>query len=183
MYAQLWSRSTTQQLVLETDRQLDRDAALGQLLLNRREHAVECAPGQHAAKMTRAAPSSRRAPTRDVFTSTPITPETTTSAPSTTRSDATVSAWNPESQRVDQVDLRPCIEVHERRSVDISGAARPLQSETVVPASTVEPVGLSRLEQECLDERGLPRPVADDGDVADLPGFMASILSVNGTSL
>ena len=53
--------------------------------------------------------SSARSHTREVFTSTPITPETTTSAPSTTRSEATVSAWKPESPGVSiRLILRSC---------------------------------------------------------------------------
>ena len=41
--------------------------------------------------------SSARAQTRRLFTSTPMTPLSTTSAPSTTRSAAKVSAWKPAS--------------------------------------------------------------------------------------
>ena len=128
-------------------------------------------------KITRESPSSSaRFQTRDVFTSTPITPETTTSAPSTTRSDATVSAWKPESPGVSiRLILRPC-HVQWLRVADSDICRRcssSSQSETVVPASTdPEPVGRLRLEEQRLDERRLARPaVADDGDVADLPGF------------
>ena len=61
-------------------------------------------------KMTRdSSYSSARAQTRAVLTSTPITPLMTTSAPSTTRSAAYVSAWKPASpgQSITLI-LRPC---------------------------------------------------------------------------
>ncbi len=90
-------------------------------------------------KTTRDSPSSSaRFQTRAVFTSTPITPERTTRAPSTTRSDATVSAWKPESPGVSiRLILRPC------QSRLQSAAERDIwrrcssssQSATVLPAS------------------------------------------------
>ena len=84
--------------------------------------------------------SSARFHTRAVFTSTPITPETTTSAPSTTRSEATVSAWNPESPGVSmKLSLRSC---HSQEQSDADSdiwrlCSSSSQSETVVPASIV----------------------------------------------
>ena len=83
--------------------------------------------------------SSARFHTREVFTSTPITPETTTIAPSTTRSAATVSAWKPESPGVSiRLILRPChSQLQSEAASDICRrCSSSSQSETVVPAST-----------------------------------------------
>ena len=69
------------------------------------------ARGRACSRRRRArARAPRRGPTtRAVFTSTPITPETTTSAPSTTRRLAIVSAWKPESPGVSiRLIFRPC---------------------------------------------------------------------------
>ena len=79
--------------------------------------------------------------------------------------------------RVDQVDLAlPATRGGSARRPATSAAccSSSSQSETVVPASTVpEPVDRAGLEEHRLDERGLARPaVADDGDVADLPGLV-----------
>ena len=53
--------------------------------------------------------SSARFQTRDVLTSTPITPLSTTTTPSTTRSAANVSAWKPASPGVStRLILRSC---------------------------------------------------------------------------
>src|SRR5579884_226781 len=84
--------------------------------------------------------SSARFQTRDVFTSTPITPLRTTRTPSTTRSAAYVSAWNPASPGVSiTLIFRPC---HSRwQSEPESDIWRRCscssQSETVVPCSTL----------------------------------------------
>ena len=83
--------------------------------------------------------SSARFHTRAVLTSTPITPETTTSAPSTTCRPAIVSAWNPLSPGVSiRLILRPC---HSTWQSDAASdicrrCSSSSQSETVVPAST-----------------------------------------------
>ena len=120
--------------------------------------------------------SSARSQTREVLTSTPITPETTTSAPSTTRSDATVSAWKPESPGVSiRFSLRSCHSTVAERRGDRHRATLLVLFQVrdrVARVDRPEPVRLSRLEEHRLDERGLARStVADDGDVADLPGF------------
>ena len=84
--------------------------------------------------------SSARSQTREVLTSTPITPETTTSAPSTTRSEATVSAWKPESPGVSiRFSLRSC---HSQLQSDAERdmarrCSSSSQSATVLPASIV----------------------------------------------
>ena len=121
--------------------------------------------------------SSARAQTRDVFTSTPMTPLRTTSAPSTTRSAANVSAWKPASpgQSI-RLILRSCQSRWQQRARErhlrASARRRPSRRRSC-PASTVP----SRLifpawKSMRLGERGLPDPaVADDGDVADLPGL------------
>src|ERR671925_746449 len=61
-------------------------------------------------KTRRESPScSQRSQRRVVCTSTPLTPLTTTSAPSTTRREASVSAWNPGSPGVSiRLILRSC---------------------------------------------------------------------------
>ena len=120
--------------------------------------------------------SSARSQTREVLTSTPITPETTTSAPSTTRSEATVSAWKPESPGVSiRFSLRPChSQLQSDAESDIGAALLVLfpVGDGAARLDRAQPVRLSRLEEQGLDERGLPRTaMADDGDVADLPGF------------
>src|SRR5579864_2006940 len=85
--------------------------------------------------------SSARAHTRELFTSTPMTPLRTTSAPSTTRSAAYVSAWKPASPGQSmRLILRSC---HSRwESVPESDIWRRCssssQSLTVVPCS-IEP--------------------------------------------
>ena len=82
---------------------------------------------------------SARSQRRVVWTSTPLTPLTVINAPSTTRSEASVSAWKPGSPGVStRLILRSC---HSRWQSD---AARDIcrrcssssQSETVVDAST-----------------------------------------------
>src|SRR3954463_3343876 len=84
---------------------------------------------------------SARSQTRPVLTSTPMTAQTTTSAPSTTISDAIVSPWKLASPGVSiRLILRPC------QSTCVSAAPMDVarrcssssQSETVVPCS-IEP--------------------------------------------
>src|SRR5439155_15938446 len=79
------------------------------------------------------------------------------------------------ARRVDQVQLAVL-----PRAVGERGGERHLAPLLVlVPVGDgrarirrAQPVRLSGLEEHGLDERGLARPaVADDGDVADLPGF------------
>ena len=124
-----------------------------------------------------------------MFTSTPITALTTTSAPSTTRSAAIVSRLEAGVARaVDQVDLAAL-------PLEVSSDA----GERHLPALLVlvpvgdrgagldraQPVRLPGLEEHRLDERGLPGPaVSDDGDVADLPGLVtATTLALLGVGL
>ena len=84
--------------------------------------------------------SSDRAHTFAVFTSTPITPLSTTSAPSTTRSEASVSAWKPASPGVSsRLIFRPC---HSRCATDPERdiwrrCSSSSQSPMVVPCSIV----------------------------------------------
>ena len=100
--------------------------------------------------------SSARFQTREVFTSTPITPETTTSAPSTTRRLAIVSAWKPESPGVSiRLILRPC---HSRCASDAASdicrrCSSSSQSVTVrAGLDGAEAVDLAGLEEHRLDE-------------------------------
>src|SRR5207244_3575428 len=84
--------------------------------------------------------SSARFHTREVLTSTPITPLRTTTTPSTTRSAAYVSAWKPASPGVSTRLILRCF--HSRwQSEPESDIPRRCscssQSETVVPCSTL----------------------------------------------
>ena len=120
--------------------------------------------------------SSARVQTRDVLTSTPITPESTTSAPSTTRrlGDG-VGLEAGVAGRVDQVELAALpVEVRERRGQRHLAAVLVLVpvGDRRAGLDRAEPVRRLGLEEQRLDERRLARPaVADDGDVADLPGL------------
>src|SRR5215210_169119 len=92
-------------------------------------------------KTTRQRPRpSARSQTRVVCTSTPLTPLTTTRAPSTTRSAARASAWKPGSPGAStRLIFRPC---HSRWQSDAASdiwrlCSSSSQSETVEEASTV----------------------------------------------
>ena len=131
------------ELVLAADRKLDRDAAVGQLLARRLEHAEEVGAlaVEHVDEETRESSCcSARCHTRAVLTSTPITPLSTTTTPSTTRSAANVSAWKPVSPGVSiRLIFRS---FHSRwQSAPERDIARfcscSSQSETVVPCSTL----------------------------------------------
>ena len=124
---------------------------------------------------TRARPSSSASfLTRAVPTSKPITPETTTSAPSTTRSAQRASPWKDGSPgQSTRLIFRPCHSVCASES-EIESCALLLVLVRVgdrrARLDRPESVDLARLEEERLDEGRLSRPaVADDGDVADLP--------------
>ena len=170
------------QLVLAADRDVDGDAARRRAAPGAASSARKKSARSRSSmftKTTRASPSSsaqlpRRGPSRPRRPSRALT---TTSAPSTTRSAAIASPWKPGSPgRVDQVDLAPLpLARHERRAE----RHLPRCCSSVVPVGDggarldrAEPVDLARLEEHRLDERRLARPaVADDGDVADLPGL------------
>ena len=139
---------------------------------------------------TRASPSSSASfLTRAVPTSKPITPETTTSAPSTTRSAQRASPWKDGSPgQSTRLILRPCHSVWASES-EIESCALLLVLVRVgdrrARLDRAEPVDLAGLEEERLDEGRLPRPaVTDDGDVADLPwlgcGHLRAFLLVRG---
>ena len=167
------------QLVLAADRQLDRDAAVGELLLHRREHTVEV--GALAVEHVH----EHDARQLEIFRARPHTggvhldahhpgDDDQRALDDSQRGDR-VGGEARVARRVDEVDLAALpLEVHER------GRERHLPALLVlVPVGDrragldrAQPVRLSRLEEQSLDERGLARPaVADDGDVADLPGF------------
>ncbi len=125
-------------------------------------------------KTTRQRPSaSARSQRRVVCTSTPLTPLTAKSAPSTTRSEASVSAWKPGSPGVStRLIFRSC---HcawqtEADSDICRRCSSSSQSETVEEPST-EPRRLVAPAWKSIASTSevLPRPpVADDGDVPDL---------------
>src|SRR4051812_5829292 len=82
---------------------------------------------------------SARAQTREVFTSTPMTPLTTTIAPSTTRSAAAVSAWNPASPGASiTLILRSC--QSRWQTDDVSDIRRRCSSSS--QSATVEPCSI-----------------------------------------
>ena len=110
-----------------------------------------------------------------------MTPETTTRAPSTTRSAQRASPWKDGSPgQSSRLTLRPCHSVWESES-EIESLRLLLVLVRVgdrgAGIDRPQPVHLARLEEERLDERRLSRPpVADDGDVADLPWLGCSHL-------
>ena len=111
------------------------------------------------------------------MTSTPATPETSKSAPSTTRSAPSASAWKDGSPGVSMMFSRWPSPLGVRSAAEIDIERRfssSSWSETVVPSATdAEAVDRARLEQQRLDERRLARPaMAENGDVADLPGLL-----------
>ena len=129
--------------------------------------------------------SSARFHTRAVFTSTPMT-----------RADDDERAFDDAERRervgleagvaraVDEVDLAVLpVEVQQRareRHLPLVLVVVPVADGRPL-LDRAEPVRLSRLEEQRLDERGLPDPaVADDGDVADLArlGDMARRLAL-----
>ena len=123
---------------------------------------------------TRARPRSAASfQARAVPTSTPMTPETVTRAPSTTRARGSQLTLEARVARdVDQIELAllpgRVLERHRDRELALVlvliriGDRRP-------GLDRPEPVDRTRLEEERLDERRLPRPtVADDCDIADL---------------
>ena len=123
---------------------------------------------------TRASPrSSARFQTRAVPTSTPITPETTTSVPSTTRSAHRHSPWKDGSPgQSTKLILRPCQVVWARESAIETALVLVLVpvGDGRARLDRPEPVHLAGLEEQRFDERRLARPaMTDDGDVADLP--------------
>src|SRR4051812_47335022 len=144
MYAQLCSRSTTPDSSCS--------APIGSWIAIQRSESCSCTDPSTRKKSARSrssmftkttresSSSSARFHTRVVLTSTPITPETTTSAPSTTFRLAIVSAWKPESPGVSiRLIFRPC---HSRFSSEAASdicrlCSSSSQSETVLPASTV----------------------------------------------
>ena len=124
-------------------------------------------------KMSRARPSSSaRCQRRSVVTSTPITPLTTNTAPSHTRSAASASARKLGSPGgVEQVDLA-VVPAERREARGDRHLARLLVGGRVGDRRAVshraEPVDRARLEQERLVHGRLPAaPVADQGHVAD----------------
>ena len=128
-------------------------------------------------KTTRARPSSSASlQARDVPTSTPMTAETVTSAPSTTRAAHRSSPWNAGSPGTSiRLTFRSChvgvLERHRDRELALVLVLVRV-GDRRARLDRAEAVDRARLEEERLDERRLSRPaVADDGDVADLCGL------------
>ena len=162
-------------LVLLADRDLGGHHVLAEGLLERVERRKKSARSRSSmfTKTMRASPSSEaRSQRRLVVTSTPITPLTTNTAPSTTRSARErVGDEARLAGRVDQVDLA-VVPAKRREARGDRHLARLLvgrRVETVVPSAT-EPGRLiaPALEQERLVHGRLPAaPVAHQGHVAD----------------
>ncbi len=123
--------------------------------------------------------------TRAVPTSSPMTPLTTTSAPSTTR----------RAQRDFALEARIAGDVEQVDLAALPGGVRegerdrhPALLLVLVPVADrrarldrAEPVHLSGLVEQGLDERGLAgTAVSDDGDVADLSGLGQAMVSSSG---
>src|SRR3954447_12882618 len=117
--------------------------------------------------------SSARFHTREVLTSTPITPLRTRTTPSTTRSAAYVSAWKPASPGV---STRLILRSFHSRWQSEPERDMPPPLLVLVPVrdrrpllDAAEPVRLLGFEEQRLDERRLPdTAVSGDGDVANL---------------
>ena len=167
------------ELVFMADRQLDDDAALGQLLAHRVEILEEVRPlaVQHVheddareAELLGAPPQARGA---DLDAHHAADREERTLDDAQRRDRVSLEARVARS--VDHVDLAPLpLEAAER------GLQRHLaRALLVVPVrdgragvDRAQPVRLAGLEEHRLDERRLPHAaVADDSDVADLPGL------------
>ena len=179
MYASMCSRSTIAgQLVLGADRELNGDAAFAR--------AARAAPRATRKKSARSRSSMFTKTTRERPSSSARcqsrgrlhldahdAADTTTSAPSTTRKRGDrVALEAGVAGRVDQVDLAAL-------PLDVASGGRERHLAPLLVLVPVgdggagldrpEPVDRPGLEEQRLDERGLPRPaVADDGDVADL---------------
>ena len=165
------------QLVLAADRQLDRDAAVGELRRARLEHAeevgalaVEHVDEDDARELVLlgALPDAR-----GVDLDAHHAAEDDDDALDDPQRRERVGLEAGVARRVDEVDLAVLpLEVAER-----AGERHRALVLVVVPVGDrrplldrAEPVRLPRLEEQRLDERGLPDPaVAGDGDVADLP--------------
>ena len=167
------------QLVLRADRQLDRHTALRQLLLDGGEHAEEVGAltVEHVheddageAELLGAVPHPRR-----VHLHAHHARDDDDRAFDDAKRRDRVRLEAGVARRVDQVDLAPLpLAVTERSGERHLPAVLVLLpvADRCAGFDLPEPVRLARLEEQRLDERGLPRPaVADDGDVADLPGF------------
>src|SRR5262249_32579855 len=167
------------ELVLGADRQLDRHAALRQLLLQRGEHAVEVGPLTVEHVHEQDARQLELLGTRPDATGVHLDPHHP-------RHDHERALDDP--KRGDRVRLEARVA---RRVDDVELSALPLAvsqgrgqghrapllvllpvGDRIPRIDRPEPVRLARLEEHRLGERGLARPaVADDGDVADLAGF------------
>ena len=167
------------QLVLRADRQLDRHAALRQLLLDGGEHAEEVGAlavehvhedDAREPELLGAVPHARR-----VHLDAHHAGDDDERAFDDAQRGDRVGLEAGVARRVDQVDLAALpLAVAERRGERHLPAVLVLLpvGDRRAGFDLPEPVRLSRLEEQRLDERGLSRPaVADDGDVADLPGF------------
>ena len=167
------------QFVLGADRQLDRDAAVGELLLHRGQHPEEVGalavehvdvddPGE--LELLRPVPHARR-----VHLDSHHTGDDDQRALDHAQGGNRVGLETGVARRVDQIELAalPLTRAERRGQRHLA----PLL--VLVPVrdgrprlDRAEPVRLARLEEQSLDERGLARSaVSDDGNVADLPGF------------
>jgi hypothetical protein len=168
------------QLVLRSDRKLDRHAALGQLLLDGCEDAEEVGAlavehvhedDAREAELLGAVPHARRVHL-DAHHAGDDDDRPFDDAQRRDRVGLEAGV----ARRVDQVDLAPLpLEVGDGRGQRHLAALLVLVPVTHGRArlDRSQPVGGPGLEEQRLDEGRLPRaPVSDDGDVAYLPGLL-----------
>src|SRR6478672_458952 len=144
MYAHMWRRSTTPvsscSLPIGSWIATQRSDSCWRAASSTRKKSARSRSSMLTKRTRESSCCSARCHTRAVLTSTPITPLSTTTTPSTTRSAANVSAWKPVSPGVSiRLILRS---FHSRwQSAPERDIARfcscSSQSETVVPCSTL----------------------------------------------
>ena len=144
MYAHMWRRSTTPvsscSLPIGSWIATQRSDSCWRAASSTRKKSARSRSSMLTKRTRESSCCSARCHTRAVLTSTPITPLSTTTTPSTTRSAANVSAWKPVSPGVSiRLIFRS---FHSRwQSAPERDIARfcscSSQSETVVPCSTL----------------------------------------------
>ncbi len=163
-------------LVLRADRQLDRDATVGQLLAHGVEHTEEVGAltVEHVHEddagelvLVGAPPDAGR-----VDLDAHDRADDDEGALDDTERGIRVGLKAGVTRAVDEVDLTVVpLEVQQstgERHLPLVLVVVPVGDGRAL-LDRAQPVRLSRLEEQCLDERGLPDPaVARDGDVADL---------------
>ena len=173
------------QLVLGADRQMDRDAAVGELLLERGQRAVEVGAlaieHVHEDDPRELELLGTRPDARGVHLDAHHGGDDDERALDDAQARDRVGLEARVAGRVDQVDLASLpLEVSERRGQRHLPALLVLVpvGDGAAGLDGAEAIDLSGLEEHRLDERGLAgSAMADDGDVADLPGLLRHALA------